>query len=343
MGSMASKATELIPVHRVAIVRVFEQFLEDVGAPVERGFRQAGLPWCALEDVDNYVPSHHFWKFLVSMARSEGILDLGFRVGDQFGANSTDPRMVTLLRMAPTLYQGLIRASELCNKTITNCRVGMLRPANSEFAYIYHRPSCRADNPAIEQISWFGLTNLLGMIRVYTGPQWQPTEIGLMADNGPCRYIREHFPNSRMRTSQAFSWIALENAVLSLPPLPDKAAVPASSSPDYEPLPGDFVGSLELVLLSYIHERDLSIELAAGLCNTSKRTLQRRLREASTNYNEVLATARFRAADRMLQDPATTVTDIARHLGYSDSAHFARAFRRIAGVTPMVYRQQFSH
>jgi hypothetical protein len=51
--------TESIAVHRVAIVIPFAQFLEDIGAPTQRGCGQAGLPWGALESADNYVPSHN--------------------------------------------------------------------------------------------------------------------------------------------------------------------------------------------------------------------------------------------------------------------------------------------
>lgn len=343
MVNIGSKSTESIPVHRVAVVRPFTRFLADVGAPVERGFRLAGLPWHALENANNYVPSHHFWKFLIHMARSEGILDLGFRVGEKFGADCADPHMTALLKNAPTLYQGLHKASELVNRTITHCRLGILQPKNCEHAYFYHQPSCNADNQAIEQIGWFGITTLLGMVRVYTGPQWQPAEIGLMTDHMPCRYIRGHLPHTRMRLSQGFSYIALEKTVLSLPPLHDRTAIPASSPLDYRPLPDDFVSSFEQVLLSYLQEGDMSIELAARLCNTSKRTLQRKLKKMGTHYNEVLCKTRFRAASQMLQNPAMTVTDIAYRLGYSDVAHFARAFQHIAGVTPRMHRQQFYH
>ena len=85
------------------------------------------------------------------------------------------------------------------------------------------------------------------------------------------------------------------------------------------------------------------MNLAVELFNTSKRTLQRRLGEMGTSYSELLDHARFRAASLLLGNPAMTVTDIGHQLGYSDVAHFTRAFRRIAGVTPLAYRQQLNY
>jgi AraC-like DNA-binding protein len=343
MVNTRNNTTEAIPVHRIALLRPVVRLLTDVGTPVERCFRQVGLPWYALEDVDNYVPSQRFYKFLVSTAYSEGIMDLGFRVGKKFGADCADPHMTKLLKNAPTLYQGLLKASERINQTVTHVRFGILQPANCRYAYFYMHPSCKVDNPAIEQVGWYGITILLGMVRAYTGPQWQPTEIGVPKDRMPCGYIREHFPHTRIRLSQPFCYIALENAVLSLPPFQDEAARLASSLNDYRKIPEDFVSSLELVLLSYLQEGNMSIELAAELCNTSKRTLQRKLKEVGTHYNEVVDHARFRATSRMLQDANMTVNDIRYRLGYSNVANFARSFQRIAGVTPQVYRQQFNH
>jgi AraC-like DNA-binding protein len=132
----------------------------------------------------------------------------------------------------------------------------------------------------------------------------------------------------------------LENPLLSLPPLVDEDSARKTSSLHYKPLPDDFVSALEEVMLTYTQEFDLSIEFVASLCNTSKRTLQRQLKEMGTHYSEVLAHARYRAACHMLQTPGLKVTDIAQRLHYSDLANFSRAFRRIAGVTPQAYRQQ---
>ena len=334
---------KLLPMHRVATVQPFTRFLADVGVSIERSFQQAGLPYCALESVDNYVPSQHFWSFLVNMAYSQGIEDLGFRVGQRFGASSPDPHMASLLRSSPTMYRGLLKASAMVNKTVTNCRFGIHQPTDCNYSLFYHQPSCSADNPAVEQIGWYGLMALLDMVRVFTGPQWKPTEIGIMTDRSPGHNIREQFPQTRIRQLQPYSYVMIENPLLSLPPLADKDPAPDSSSIHYKPLPGDLVEALEQLMLSYGQEFDLSVEFVASLCNTSKRTLQRQLKEKGTHYSELLVLARYRAACHMLQAPGLKVTDIAHRLGYSDLASFSRAFRSIAGVTPRAYRQQYIH
>ena len=328
-----------MPLHRVAVVRPFAEFLAEIGAPVERDFRLARLPYYALESVDNYVPSQRFWSFLVNTAYSEAIEDLGLRVGQRFGANCADPHLTSVLRKSPTMYQGLLKASCLANRTITNCRLGILQPSDCSYSLFYHQPSCDVDNPAIEQIGWFGLMTLLGMVREFTGPEWQPSEIGIMTGRMPGLYIREQFPRTRIRRRQPFSYITLENSLLSLPPLSDENATSVSSPHHYMTVPDDFVGALEQIMQTYIQEHDLSIELVAGLCNTSTRTLQRQLSETGTHYSEVRTRVWFRVTCQMLQRPDFKVTDVAHRLGYNDVSHFSRAFRRIAGLTPRAYRQ----
>ena len=71
----------------------------------------------------------------------------------------------------------------------------------------------------------------------------------------------------------------------------------------------------------------------------SARTLQRRLYAEGVTYASAVARARFAAAQQMLDDPARKVIDVALELGYSDQAHFARAFARWAGLTPREFRR----
>jgi len=42
----------------------------------------------------------------------------------------------------------------------------------------------------------------------------------------------------------------------------------------------------------------------------------------------------------MLLDPERKIRDVERMLGYSDPAHYTRAFHRWAGLTPRHFRRQ---
>ena len=83
-----------------------------------------------------------------------------------------------------------------------------------------------------------------------------------------------------------------------------------------------------------------NIHRVADGMRMSIRTLQRYLREEGTTFRRVVARARVNAAQRLLGDPARKIVDVALDLGYSDQAHFTRAFVRWIGVTPGEFRRR---
>ena len=86
--------------------------------------------------------------------------------------------------------------------------------------------------------------------------------------------------------------------------------------------------------------RPLGIHHVADSVRMSIRTLQRRLRGAGVTYDRVVQSVRFEIAEQLLQDPQRRIGDVARTLGYSDPAHFTRAFRRWTGLTPRDFRRR---
>ena len=81
------------------------------------------------------------------------------------------------------------------------------------------------------------------------------------------------------------------------------------------------------------------VRSVAKMMGLSARTLQRRLFDEGVTYGRVVARARFDLAQQMLEDPACKVIEVALDLGYSDPAHFARAFARWTGVAPREFRR----
>jgi AraC-like DNA-binding protein len=86
------------------------------------------------------------------------------------------------------------------------------------------------------------------------------------------------------------------------------------------------------------HLVDATLQGAARALKRSTRSLQRELRQANSGFRAEVERARMRAAERMLIDGSTKVESIARVVGYSKAAHFATAFRRVAGETPSQFR-----
>lgn len=70
----------------------------------------------------------------------------------------------------------------------------------------------------------------------------------------------------------------------------------------------------------------------------STRTVQRRLEEAGTSYQDLVDDVRAAMACTLLRDRARSIIDVAFELGYADLKGFYRAFRRWTGTTPAEFR-----
>ncbi len=83
---------------------------------------------------------------------------------------------------------------------------------------------------------------------------------------------------------------------------------------------------------------DLSLDEVATRIATSRRQLQRVFAElAARGFREELAAIRMERAAELLHGPLP-VGDIARRVGYRQSAQFAKAFRAHHGMVPSEYR-----
>ena len=331
---------ESVPLHRIAIVLPFTRFLAEIGAPVEAELRQAKLPVLALDDVNAYVPSQRFWTFAGNMALREGIDDLGFRVGKRFGANCADPNFSKILERSPTLYHALKTTCRLVAKTTSRSPMWLARSSPEGSIKFIHHASFDASNRNLSQMDWFALMAMTGIVQLFAGPGWQPKRIGLTSHYEPVRSIRDQLPGTRLLLSQEYSYISVENSLLGLPPLAHTGEASNVMPRPCKAVSTDLAGSLKQALLAYLKDSTLTIELAAEICSTSTRSLQRNLKKCGLTYSGLVDEVHFDAARILLQDKDMNITDIAHTLCFDDASHFSRSFRRVAGVTPREFRRQ---
>lgn len=97
--------------------------------------------------------------------------------------------------------------------------------------------------------------------------------------------------------------------------------------------------ALHSAIRRQIPQGECSIDSIASDMNVSRRTLQRRLKERDTNFQQLLQGVKSGLARRYLQENRLSVIEIAFLLGYGDPSSFSAAFKSWQDCTPTEYRQ----
>lgn len=328
---------------RIAHVLAFTEVLHGIGAPVERELKRAGLPAKLDSQPDAYIPVLSALRFIQRMENKEGIDDFGFLASRQKTFDRLSGDFITMSQSIPTLYARLQQFGELIPLENTNCRVSIIREG-------VHFRVCNnlVGYPGLDGLrysEWVQIMAVVEIIHKSVEPTWCPSEITFQSQFSPSESAFEQFPDTRFLFGQKDTSIKVPVTLMTQSlsgRLKTRKSHEAQTSKQRLPArPGiDFPGSLKSVLQSYLRDGYPDINLAAEMANTSVRTLQRRLAQFGLSYSRIVQQTRFEAAVEMFKDPTIKSLDVAAATGYEDSSHFARAFRRIAGVSPSEYRRQ---
>jgi AraC family transcriptional regulator, regulatory protein of adaptative response / methylphosphotriester-DNA alkyltransferase methyltransferase len=100
---------------------------------------------------------------------------------------------------------------------------------------------------------------------------------------------------------------------------------------------------LARVMVQRDYRSELTVESVAKTLAISPRQLQRIYAQfGDTTFHDDLVGRRLEAAARLLATPSLTVRDVAQRVGFHQSPHFARAFRRRYGISPSTYRAKLN-
>lgn len=107
-------------------------------------------------------------------------------------------------------------------------------------------------------------------------------------------------------------------------------------------LPSDetFLGRVRRVLAEELRRGEPTLERIAARLHMSGRSLQRRLQDDGSAYQQLLDELRCELARRHVAEQRESIAEIAFLLGFSEVSAFHRAFKRWTGLTPRGYRQK---
>ncbi len=85
----------------------------------------------------------------------------------------------------------------------------------------------------------------------------------------------------------------------------------------------------------------LTLQDVADQCYVSQWHLSKLInKNTQMSFYDLLNHIRIKAACRLLDDPEFQIADICYKVGYADTAHFSRIFKKVEGITADEYRNQ---
>ncbi|WP_276090430.1 helix-turn-helix domain-containing protein [Pedobacter sp. JY14-1] len=91
------------------------------------------------------------------------------------------------------------------------------------------------------------------------------------------------------------------------------------------------------------YEDKITIEDLANLAGASRRTFERRFKEATNNTPvEYIQRVRIEAAKKFFEASRKNVSEVMYGVGYTDTKAFRDTFKKITGLKPIEYRNKFA-
>ena len=124
-----------------------------------------------------------------------------------------------------------------------------------------------------------------------------------------------------------------------LPPLPKEGELSETASEESERAAGNFIVNSAMEFIRAHYAEKLTMQTVAENCYVSQWHLSKLLsKHVSKNFYDILNEVRINEAIRLLRDNSLRIGSIGEMVGYTDSAHFARTFKKITGKSAAEYR-----
>lgn len=239
-----------------------------------------------------------------------------------------------------TLREGIRSFCHAYGRSINFIDLGLT--FGRESAWFWRRRQLSPVDPDGElQGEQFTLGAMVKVVRHFAGDHWFPTEIRMDSDRADwldpvleLEKTRLSYGHAAMAISVPFELLDLVASRASI------AEVDLDPTPTGRTDPDDFIGSLLFALQPLVGATPLSIELGAEIAGTTTRTLRRWLQREGTTWRGVVDRVRMDRSRDLLRNSMRPIAAIAYEVGYSDPAHFTRAFKRWTEESPAAYRRR---
>ncbi|HWK32544.1 MAG TPA: AraC family transcriptional regulator ligand-binding domain-containing protein [Hyphomicrobium sp.] len=306
---------------------------------MQRVLKVVDLPLGLLERPETLVPLREQFRLLERSARETGDDYFGARLGQVVRSRDLS-HFGAWVCSAATLSGAISRAHAGINTMLQTSTV--LTFAQHGETVHWHIEFVEPESEGRHHNELLGVSYMIDTVRAYAGRAWRPDVVFTAFPRGSPRAALEDIFRCNVSHGHPVPGIAFSAALLQCP---NATAMQPRAGACAEPgLPGqqDTLASVAVITDLALHEGLPRIDWVAAKLGMTRRSLQRLLAKHGTSFNRLAEEALMRRAIQRLGDDDAAITAIALELGYADTAHFTRAFRRWTGMPPSVYRHRLA-
>jgi AraC-like DNA-binding protein len=298
------------------------------GLSVATQFETVGLPVELLDEVMKIIPGKHLWALFHNARETEGIVDVGFRIGASHHVTDL-PNIASVLNGRPTLYSSMQAFCSLL-RSHANYWDYWIEPSANGVRFCRRGPPLDIGCWPVEQ---YVVSYLIDLVRTATDCSWWPVCIWLQRSQLH-KEEEDWLQPARIHCCSRVTAIYIPSSLLSKRP-----SFPNSLTHAYcVPISRAVVNAVRDLVESYLPFQRIRLGDLAEIVDIHPRTLQRDLTRQGTSLRKLLNEVRIDLACTRLESNDGSISEIAHELGYDDIAAFSKAFRHWSGVSPSAYR-----
>lgn len=324
---------------QTSYVHILLGMLSEVEKDIHPYILQAGLPENILSTTHRYIPEvpvRNLLEIIAQKSSDEQFQQLSWQACKQIFI----PAVLNQLKKASTVKEAINEFIQLMKFEAPNSQLSLQYVLDKTW-FARHKHKANKVLPKWYELSeQFAVIYMIELLRAFTNSNWVPDQLSLQSDDAtPFQTMLNSAGISKTQifTDRSFTALNISEEVLQKS---FNSQIVWQDHESYILQPQNFIECLKTALPAYLFAGKLPIAKAAKVTGLSVRTLQRRLKELDISYRQILDEIQITEAKKMLINSTHPITAISTHLGYSNVAHFSRAFKRVTGEAPSFYRQK---
>jgi AraC-like DNA-binding protein len=316
------------------------ELVDELGGDAQALALHCELDPAALDSPDIPVQGAAVVGFFEGAADVTGCEDFGMRLASRQSFAILGPLWLAMLR-ASTVQGALEVLAGFFIVHTNGALVGLQREADGSAFVTYSLVAGVSERD--RQTMELGLALLCKEVRSHCGPDWMPRGVTFCHDRPKSLDSYRRCFGSSLSFNQDRNALWLDAASLDTP-------LTIGADPAYAMLAPMLVNDVdkaqavaakvERVMRALLPFSHCNRKNVAQLTNLSERSLQRRLTEAGTTFQQLRDQVRADIALKYLCQSNLLVAQVGEVLGYSEPAAFSRAFKRQHGFTPQEARSR---